>query len=320
MKIDGITVSLEGPEEIKMAQAQAAAVPSEQIEAFLAEYNSMPVSSGAKPSFLYRLKHLHGLRFYNLLNLWTSRLFGVYVNLNYPFIVRKQGYHDKGTEKDMKKYENEAYGTFESSKIEVIGMKKASLYFIDGKLRMANDSEYRLCLFKRLAEEMDHLGIPKPISILEVGCGNCFNFQAMKAQFQGAKITGLDLNINRLRFGKRFYKDSLAGEIICGDGLHLPFPDKSFDVALTAHVMERFGNNPEMLERLVRELKRVSRYMVAVEPVIEDQDMFGAAHGIIASHPRNIAKIIGQNATILADVKRKFGNPVNMASIIISKS
>ncbi|WP_417546774.1 glycosyltransferase [Marinobacter sp.] len=87
------------------------------------------------------------------------------------------------------------------------------------------------------------------IRMLEVGCGSggiTHYFATHKSI--NCEVVGVDVNDNRMvRDGYKFFKVS---------SVELPFPDSSFDVVITNHVIEHVGEKKAQLEHL-REIQRV---------------------------------------------------------------
>jgi ubiquinone/menaquinone biosynthesis C-methylase UbiE len=90
--------------------------------------------------------------------------------------------------------------------------------------------------------------------ILDVGCGNgIFTLPFADA---GATVVGLDSSRYLLRQNPHH-------KLICGDALHLPFKDGSFDVVFEGNVL----HHVEERDRVIQEMTRVSRrHIILIEP------------------------------------------------------
>jgi len=70
-----------------------------------------------------------------------------------------------------------------------------------------------------------------PMSILEVGCGNAANLWF--AAREGHSVAGVDGSETAIAYARDwFYAEGLKGDLRVGDFSTLPFPDRSFDMAV----------------------------------------------------------------------------------------
>ena len=108
-------------------------------------------------------------------------------------------------------------------------------------------------------------------SILEVGAGELVTLDDFlkKIKKKPKKVGAIDISLKRLADGKKnFIKtnrkiDSLAR----ADASQLPFPDNSFDMVYTVHVIEQV---PSLYLKIVKELVRVSsNIIILIEPSYE---------------------------------------------------
>ncbi len=76
------------------------------------------------------------------------------------------------------------------------------------------------------------------------------------------RITALDVT---LRGAATFRSRHPKPEMLCADGLALPFPDDTFDIGFSNAVVEHVGDR-ERQQRYVRELLRVSRKVCVITP------------------------------------------------------
>ena len=108
---------------------------------------------------------------------------------------------------------------------------------------------------KRLLERLDGLRF-QPRAILEVGCADGRQCQALKQRFPGARVVGLDFSpgmLNRARSGRGWWKKRY--ELIQGDGARLPLADGCMDLVY-ANLSLSWIPEPE---RALAELRRVLR-------------------------------------------------------------
>lgn len=88
-------------------------------------------------------------------------------------------------------------------------------------------------------------------AVLEVGCGTGVITEEL-TRLSGACVVGLDCNPTMLAFAR---EGSDRAVYVCGDAHTLPFPDKSFDIAV-CHYLLLWLADPE---RGVQEMARVVR-------------------------------------------------------------
>ena len=127
----------------------------------------------------------------------------------------------------------------------------------------ANDEAWRMLGAKSKAQNiMEVCRSLNPQTVLEVGAGDGSILHFLdKAKFAPALYaleiadTGVELIRNR-------QLESLK-DVQSFDGYHIPYPDDHFDLVILAHVLEHVEH-----ERiLLRELKRVARYVVIEVPL-----------------------------------------------------
>lgn len=93
-------------------------------------------------------------------------------------------------------------------------------------------------------------------SILDFGCGYGRYLKILAGQFKNRKIVGVDISSSMLQRAKN-YLGSANVELRKIDGVTLPFEEKSFDVTFTVAVL--IHNPPERINKIIREIKRVTR-------------------------------------------------------------
>lgn len=99
------------------------------------------------------------------------------------------------------------------------------------------------------------------LTILDVGTGTGdiaarAREKAMKAGISVLTI-GLDSAAELVNFSRARHN-----EVVCGDALHLPFPDRSFDVVLGSQILHHFDDDAAI--QFLSELNRVARVRVVV--------------------------------------------------------
>lgn len=105
---------------------------------------------------------------------------------------------------------------------------------------------------------------PGNASVLDVGCGNGFLQWALEQRF--GSVAGLD-------YSQQMLEVNPCGERNHGSCTSLPFRDKSFDVAVAAHLLHHL-TEPDRV-RALSEMRRVARLMVfSFEPNRSNPFMF----------------------------------------------
>lgn len=99
--------------------------------------------------------------------------------------------------------------------------------------------------------------VPERARVLDVGAGDCLLAAALR-KLRRSRVTCVDVEI----------RGETDIPVIRFDGLHLPFPDRSFDVVLLSYVLHHLDSPAELL----RECARTCRGRVLV---VEDAPLFG---------------------------------------------
>ena len=88
-------------------------------------------------------------------------------------------------------------------------------------------------------------GIKTPKDILDVGCG----LRPYEQFFKNSRYTGIDIEMSG-REAENKKPDKIY------DGLNIPFPDESFDIAICTEVLEHCINPEKLLKEMHRVLKK----------------------------------------------------------------
>jgi SAM-dependent methyltransferase len=106
---------------------------------------------------------------------------------------------------------------------------------------------------------------PGELRVLDVGCGNGFLQWALEQRF--GSVAGVD-------YSQQMVEINPCKETHLASSTNLPFADKSFDVAVAAHLLHHLIE-PDRI-RTLAEMKRVSRLtVVSFEPNRHNPVMFG---------------------------------------------
>lgn len=106
-----------------------------------------------------------------------------------------------------------------------------------------------------LAQRLLDIAQPEPgQALLEVGCG-VGTVSGFAARSYHLRVTGVDVDLEQLGRAKARGDDLAAAEFAQADGTRLPFPDASFDLALSFMVMHHVPDPPSVLQEVHRVLK-----------------------------------------------------------------
>jgi SAM-dependent methyltransferase len=84
-------------------------------------------------------------------------------------------------------------------------------------------------------------------SLLDIGCGDGENTRAMAAQAGATRVVGVDVLV----------RPTATIEVHPYDGVHLPFPDRSFDAVTMVDVLHHCGDPQAVLREALRVASRV---------------------------------------------------------------
>jgi len=90
--------------------------------------------------------------------------------------------------------------------------------------------------------------------VLDVGCGNGYVLDRYARQ--GAEVCGVDLTARAVELSrKRFEIAGLKGSFQQIDGVHLPFPDRHFDIVCSMGVLHHIPDPRPTIDEIFRVLK-----------------------------------------------------------------
>lgn len=116
-------------------------------------------------------------------------------------------------------------------------------------------SEYALRRYAHLEQYQSVVAhVQSGQSVLDAGCGEGV-LSVMLAK-KGARVVGCDLSEPNIARAKEYAKsEGVSVDFLVGDASKLPFPDKTFDVVVSSHVLEHLPD----FDVGLRELFRVSK-------------------------------------------------------------
>ena len=101
-----------------------------------------------------------------------------------------------------------------------------------------------------------NISLPKQAKILDIGCGLGDTTLMLRKLFPDAVITGLDADAALIDIAIEEKKSAHHNlDFICGDAMHLPFADNSFDFVFTRYCLVHL---PSAMDGL-QEMKRVCK-------------------------------------------------------------
>ncbi len=96
--------------------------------------------------------------------------------------------------------------------------------------------------------------------VLDVGCW--WGWFVRYARERGARVVGIDCQASRIQDAVEYLQGSR--DLCVADGLHLPFPPGSFDVAVSIHVLEHVLPEDGMIGEYCRILKPRGVLLISV--------------------------------------------------------
>lgn len=125
-----------------------------------------------------------------------------------------------------------------------------------------SDTAWRMLGAKYKAQNMtDVCRSIQPENVLEVGAGDGSILHYLNEWNFGKNLYALEIAESGVALIKERQLSNLR-DVQTFDGYHIPYPDNHFDLVILAHVLEHVEHE----RLLIRELKRVARYIVIEVP------------------------------------------------------
>jgi ubiquinone/menaquinone biosynthesis C-methylase UbiE len=117
--------------------------------------------------------------------------------------------------------------------------------------------------FERLLVMNSLKGLRPRGSIVDIGCGPGYLADALKRQYPGLRVIGLDISAEMLNFAKEGIKNKERGlELILADAEQLPITEGSLDFAVTSLSMHHWANSEKVFHEIKRVLKPGGQFLV----------------------------------------------------------
>jgi SAM-dependent methyltransferase len=106
--------------------------------------------------------------------------------------------------------------------------------------------------------------------VLDIGCGNGNGLRAIQRSGSPCDVTGVDFSAAMVRAARASVHADV--EFAIADGLRLPFPDGTFDVALASSVFQFLRYSVDALREWRRVLRDDGRLLFSVPAAESDDD------------------------------------------------
>lgn len=111
----------------------------------------------------------------------------------------------------------------------------------------------RYMMVRRFREVIERAALAPGLSVLDLGCGWAYGTHWAAAR--GCRVTGIDLGLDQLLWAGRAMPKGMA--LVLANAKQLPFPDASFDRAMSVEMMEHVfrPDRPAVFAEIARVVK-----------------------------------------------------------------
>ena len=148
----------------------------------------------------------------------------------------------------------------------------AHLPFVSDGHPLANEWRARSTSTSRLTRYLS--AKPKPLSILDLGCGN--GWLSNQLSRSGQHVTGADQNVYELKQAARVFAAHPNLSFLDVDIFSAPFAPETFDVIILASVIQYFPDLPALLNELSYYLKPQGEIHIIDSPLYTDGEITNA--------------------------------------------
>lgn len=140
------------------------------------------------------------------------------------------------------------------------------------------NSEYPLRRYAHIQQYESILQfVEKGMRVLDAGCGEGV-LSVMMAK-KGAVVTGCDISVPNIEKCKEYARENGVYNIdfITADSEELPFPDDTFDLVVSSHVLEHLPDFDEGFREVMRVTKK--RAVIAIPTICNPCSLVQVGHG-----------------------------------------
>lgn len=168
-----------------------------------------------------------------------------------------------------------------------------SLVSADARVKYYSNNYIKQILLKRFFEKVFKLvEAVNPASAVEIGCGDGLSGYLFKRRFPVIEYLAADQDRSVLSAAARV----LGPDLLMLDGLELPFPENSFDLALYLEVFEHAGKWEKVLEEGIRISKKALIFSVPAFPWYQLSNLVAGKNILrLGEHPGHIHKFRRKN-------------------------